>query len=270
MIEESAGAIGRTLGQVERVADRDDERGGENCIRVRVRMDITTPLCRGRILSMEEGKKRWAAFLYERLPNFCYQCGQLDHAEKDCEVGLRQQNSKTPEEFQYGAWLRAEMDRPPRKTLVLVPGIQLRARPKSAWGSQSDKATPATSEPFSPTKETEQVSEFVHENTVLDMEIEENPGIPNMVLPEKSNLENFADQLREIDAAICYVPNLATPKSINPNMVKPYCENLYSATFVDPKSLVQPKGLCGVLMTSQMGLLAPQVAQRPELQNGKN
>jgi hypothetical protein len=129
MTEESAGAIGRTLGQVERVADRDDERGGENCIRVRVRMDITTPLCRGRMISMEEGKKRWAAFRYERLPNFCYWCGQLDHAEKDCDVGLRQRNTNPPEELQYGAWLRAEMDRPPRKTVVLVPGIQPRARP---------------------------------------------------------------------------------------------------------------------------------------------
>ncbi|GMY06405.1 hypothetical protein FCV25MIE_01644 [Fagus crenata] len=120
------------------------------------------------------------------------------------------------------------MDRPPRKTVVVVPGIQPRARPKFAWGCQPDKATPATSKLSSPTKETEQVPEYVHENNVLDMEIEENPGIPKMVFSEKSNAEIFADQLREIDEAICYVPNLATPKSINPNMVNPACENPYS------------------------------------------
>ena len=34
MTEESATVIGKTLGQVERVADKDDERGGENCMRV--------------------------------------------------------------------------------------------------------------------------------------------------------------------------------------------------------------------------------------------
>ena len=34
MTEESATVIGKTLGQVERVDDKDDERGGENCMRV--------------------------------------------------------------------------------------------------------------------------------------------------------------------------------------------------------------------------------------------
>jgi hypothetical protein len=267
MTEESAGAIGRTLGQVERVADRDDERGGENCIRVRVRMDITTPLCRGRILSMEEGKKRWAAFRYERLPNFCYRCGHVDHAEKDCEEGLRQRNSKTPEEFQYGAWLRAEMDRPPRKTVVVVSGIQPRARPKSAWGSQSGKATPAPSRPSSPTKETEQVPEYVHENNVLDMEIEENPIFPKMVSSEKSNAEIFADQLREIDEAICYGPNLATPKSINPNMVNPACETPYSDTLVTPKSPVPLEGLRGVLNDITNG--PPRTTSSPKTRTAK-
>jgi hypothetical protein len=72
MTEDSAVVIGKTLGQVERVADKDDERGGENCMRVRVRLDVTTPLCRGRMIKMEEGKKSWVAFRYERLPNFCY------------------------------------------------------------------------------------------------------------------------------------------------------------------------------------------------------
>uniref|UniRef100_A0A2N9HZ94 Zinc knuckle CX2CX4HX4C domain-containing protein n=1 Tax=Fagus sylvatica TaxID=28930 RepID=A0A2N9HZ94_FAGSY len=123
MTEEFTGAIGRTLGQVERVTDRDDERGGENCMRVRVRMDITTPLCCGRMIRMEERKKRWAAFRYERLPNFCYWCGHLDHAEKDCDEGLRHWNTNPPEELQYGAWLRAEMDHPPHMEIEENPGI---------------------------------------------------------------------------------------------------------------------------------------------------
>ena len=113
--KESAAVIGKTLGKVERVADKDDERGGENCMRVRVRLDVTIPLCRGRMIKMEDGKKSWIAFRYERLPNFCYLCGCLDHSEKDCDEGLKKKNADSSEGFQYGAWMRAEMDRPPQK-----------------------------------------------------------------------------------------------------------------------------------------------------------
>ena len=60
-------AIGKSIGCVEKVAASDDERGGENCMRIRVRMDVTRPLCRGRMVKMEEGKNRWVAFRYERL-----------------------------------------------------------------------------------------------------------------------------------------------------------------------------------------------------------
>ena len=62
---------------------------------------------------MEEGKKSWIAFRYERLPNFCYWCGCLDHAEKVCDDGLKKKNVDSSEGFQYGVWMRAEMDRPP-------------------------------------------------------------------------------------------------------------------------------------------------------------
>lgn len=48
---------------------------GGNFIRVRVTLDINLPLCRGRVVTLECGDKRWVAFKYERLPNLCYWCG---------------------------------------------------------------------------------------------------------------------------------------------------------------------------------------------------
>lgn len=39
---------------------------------VRVTLDVTSPLCRGRVITMEDGQKFWAAFKYERLPNLCF------------------------------------------------------------------------------------------------------------------------------------------------------------------------------------------------------
>ncbi|GAV86646.1 zf-CCHC_4 domain-containing protein, partial [Cephalotus follicularis] len=46
-------------------------------------------------------------FQYERLPNFCHQCGRIGHAMKECNF-LNQQDMHGRNEFQYGAWLRAE------------------------------------------------------------------------------------------------------------------------------------------------------------------
>ncbi len=244
--EDSAAAIGRTLGQVERVADQNDERGGENCMRVRVRMDITTPLCRGRMIRMDEGKKGWVAFRYERLSNFCYWCGHLDHAQKDCDEGLWHQNSTPSEELQYGPWLRAEMDRPPRKTVVVVPGNLPRARAKPAWEHQPRDPTPAASEPQSPTPVLETESDHTPDNAVLDMEIEENPGIPSITIPQKSNSEKFADQLREIDEAINFIPTVASPKSTTPNLANSSREALPVDSNVIPKSPPQsarPRGI---------------------------
>lgn len=41
-------------------------------------------LIRGKKINIEGGENRWVNFKYERLPNFCYWCGMLDHAIKEC------------------------------------------------------------------------------------------------------------------------------------------------------------------------------------------
>ena len=56
-----------------------------NVMRIRVRVDTTLPLCRGRLFTLENGSKGWASFKYERLPNVCYWCGWLDHFDRDCD-----------------------------------------------------------------------------------------------------------------------------------------------------------------------------------------
>lgn len=53
---------------------------------VKVNLDISLSLCRGRIVSLENGDKIWVSFKYERLPNICYWCGWLDHSDKDCSL----------------------------------------------------------------------------------------------------------------------------------------------------------------------------------------
>jgi hypothetical protein len=89
----TATALGRTLGVAEKVGENEEGRGCEGCMRVRVKLDISKPLCRGRIARLMEGKETWISFRYERLPNLCYWCGMLTHGDWDCEKWLRSKGS---------------------------------------------------------------------------------------------------------------------------------------------------------------------------------
>ncbi|GMY05787.1 hypothetical protein FCV25MIE_01026 [Fagus crenata] len=48
------------------------------------------------------------------MPNLCYWCGCLTHADKDCPIWLRSKGSLKIETQQYGSWLRASSLRGPR------------------------------------------------------------------------------------------------------------------------------------------------------------
>jgi hypothetical protein len=96
----TATALGRTLGVVEKVGENEEGRGREGCMRVRVKLDISKPLCRGRMARLMEGKETWISFRYERLPNLCYWCGMLTHGDRDCEKWLRSKGSLRQEDQQ--------------------------------------------------------------------------------------------------------------------------------------------------------------------------
>ena len=70
--KEVAEALGSRIGEVMKTTESDEEMGGGRVMRIRVKVDITKPLCRGRKIGLANGKEGRAAFKYERLPNFCY------------------------------------------------------------------------------------------------------------------------------------------------------------------------------------------------------
>ena len=65
---------------------------------VRVTLDLNTPLCCGRVITLVEGGKSWVSFKYERLPNLCYWCGRLDHDDKNCELWIQSKGTLKAEE----------------------------------------------------------------------------------------------------------------------------------------------------------------------------
>ena len=63
---------------------------------------------RGKKIHGEEGVDWWVRFKYERLPNFCYRCGLLEHDLKDCTQKEESDKNGEMGELQYGAWMRGE------------------------------------------------------------------------------------------------------------------------------------------------------------------
>lgn len=53
-------------------------------LRFRTTIDIQDPLPLGFFSPREGLPPIWINFKYERLPNFCYRCGRLDHEQDDC------------------------------------------------------------------------------------------------------------------------------------------------------------------------------------------
>ena len=59
------------------------EMDGGSFLRMKVTIDISKPLCRGRRISLSQGEQSWVSFKYERLPNICYWCGCLNHVDRE-------------------------------------------------------------------------------------------------------------------------------------------------------------------------------------------
>ena len=93
--------IGESIGEVVRPRDDSEMRGG-TFMRVRVWVDVSQPLCRGRKVSFDDNLEGWVYFQYERLPNLCFWCGMLSHDDKECELWLKSNGTLPLDRQQYG------------------------------------------------------------------------------------------------------------------------------------------------------------------------
>ena len=100
-------SIGETLGVVEKVDVDNKGFSMRGFLRIRVSVNITEPLCRGRKIRSGREKLLWVDFKYKRLPIFCYWCGMMDNDEKEFLQWIRSKETLRLEEKQLGAWLRA-------------------------------------------------------------------------------------------------------------------------------------------------------------------
>ena len=117
----SAIEIGESIGEV--VIPRDDsEMRGGTFMWVRVWVDVSRPLCRGRKVNFEDDLEGWVSFQYERLPNICFWCGMVSHDDKECELWLKSNENLPPERQQYGHWIKASLFSPGKRQVIEVKG----------------------------------------------------------------------------------------------------------------------------------------------------
>ena len=102
------------------------ESEGDGFIRIRITIDVSKPLCRGRVISLDNVKELWVSFKYKRLLNICYWCGCLTHDDKDCEQWVESEGSFSTESQQFGLWIHAPPFIPSRKNVIKVPSFYTR------------------------------------------------------------------------------------------------------------------------------------------------
>ncbi|TYG50040.1 hypothetical protein ES288_D10G144100v1 [Gossypium darwinii] len=106
-------AVGVTFGGVLR-----SEILGEFC-RLRVKLNVQRPLCRGIFVSIGNGNKFWIPFKYEKLPNFCFGCGMLGHSLHDCTEIIPAEENRIREDPPFSLALKAELNLVGRESLKL-------------------------------------------------------------------------------------------------------------------------------------------------------
>ena len=77
---------------------------------VRVNIYTTMLIKRGKMFMVEDGKKVLALFRYERLSDFCYVCGKLDHQDIDRGpyVSLQKDNKRLSDSTEHGCVLKGQ------------------------------------------------------------------------------------------------------------------------------------------------------------------
>ncbi|GLT71359.1 hypothetical protein SLA2020_433860 [Shorea laevis] len=99
--------IGASLGEFLTADVASDGVGWGRCLRVKVILDTTRPLERGRALHVAD-KTIWVSFKYEKLPNFCFRCGRITHEPNGCS-----EKGSGGSDVRWGSWLRAESSKSP-------------------------------------------------------------------------------------------------------------------------------------------------------------
>lgn len=106
---ENASNIASRIGEC-LATDKENEMQVRGYIRMKVDIDVSTPVCPGFWWTNDRGVDKWAQVRYERLSDFCFGCGRLGHSAQSCNLDIvpSEGNGRLP---MYGPWLSCPRQR---------------------------------------------------------------------------------------------------------------------------------------------------------------
>ena len=222
--------ICEAMGNVIQMENPNDWDGG-SFIRLRVAINISQPLCRGRLITLDNDEVHWVFFKYECLPNVCYWCGCLTYQNKDCEKWIDSEGSLSKEHQHFGPWLRATPVTISKKGSLSVPGFYAHKKAKQKGqnraGTQYQTQEPPAATEWVAPQNTPPKSQLQTVNLAADNSAEVTAPTsvasapPLLVLPMKPTQPFTFDQvIEEIDKDIHrfdkVVPAQKIPMDSNP------------------------------------------------------
>ena len=178
-------------------------------MRVRVLVDISQPLCRGRVISLDDDKELWVSFKYGRLPNICYQCECLTHNDRDCERWIDSEGTLEESNKKHGPWLEASSLLGACKLVVSVlnfyakkgGAVPRQKKPGKTKWPMTNREPPVTTKPnLESIKHSISPSVLISEDTFHTGKHKVDPFQPNPSLVHSFNSKDpFEKHIEEID-----------------------------------------------------------------------
>ncbi|XP_073309825.1 uncharacterized protein [Primulina huaijiensis] len=95
--------LGSRIGRVLEVDEGEEGKCSGRHARIRVSLNINHPLKQCLWVKSHMGSDDICIIIvYEKLPNFCFNCGKLGHVQRDCDI--QEENAPT---LKFGNWLKA-------------------------------------------------------------------------------------------------------------------------------------------------------------------
>ena len=210
MTIEAAEGICKPLGRLSHCCDEEEIDGG-NFMRVRVELDITKPLSRGRRVRFGPDSDGWVSFRYERLPVFCYWCGILTHDAKECDIWLRSKGTLRTQQQPFGDWLRATPTSISKRKVISVAGQETRRKGSEANQNIQEEAATTVTERVSVMTRTETMSVSEGTKSKEYSETTDKAKITEIL----TDSEKFQAHLQEIDDDLLKSPDISSVTNDN-------------------------------------------------------